>query len=277
MIPILLCLTGIAILLAVLYAWLSRIAIQFIFHPVRSFLPISPDLELFFLPLPGGQKIQAGWIAPAPGKPVLLFFHGNGGNISHFEPFALRYRAHGYGVLLFDYRGFGKSSGTTSEQNAYQDGVAALRYLLEHKQLRPEQIVLWGYSLGNAVALQTALNFTELPFKAVVLQSPFTSTPDMGVYRAAPKNYPKKCPALRLFLRLLLWDKQLNNKQKIGTITRPLLIGYSKQDQTVPWQMSRELALLAPRHTRVFVSDQGLHNEFAWFEGTATAFLNSLP
>lgn len=266
------------ILLAALYFFLSNRADYFIFHPVRSFLPVTQPFELFFLPVPGGEKIHAAWLPPAPGKPVLLFFHGNGGNISHFEPFAQRYARRGFGVLLFDYRGFGKSEGKESERRAYEDGSAALKYLLHHKHIPPQDIVLWGYSLGNAVALETAVRFRQLPLKAVILQSPFTSAPAMGAYRATRcKTDTKRRRAVCACLRLLLWNKQFDNTQKIGQITWPMLIGYSRQDEVIPWQMSLELTLSAPAHAKKFASQTGFHGEFGWFEEAAVSFLNDLP
>lgn len=265
-----------ALALAGVFVYLSYKADEVIYHPVRNLLPLHQPFELFFLPVENGEKIHAAWLPPRPGKPVLLFFHGRGGNISHFEPFAVRYAAHGFGVLLFDYRGFGQSSGRVGEERTYQDGLAALDYLLEHKHIPAQDIVIWGYSMGNAPALETAVRRNTLPLKAVILQSPFTHTPAMGAYWATRSTHGTfKRRALCACLRLLLWNKRFDNTQKIGRVTAPLLIGFSKQDEMIPWQMSLELARLAPAHKRVFSSAHGRHGEFAWFEKAAVDFLNN--
>ena len=108
---------GAVIILAAVYFILARKADEFIFHPVRGFLAGRLPGETFFLPS-GNGKIQALYIPAREGKETLLFFHGNSGNLSHFAPFAQRYGAHGLGVLMFDYRGFGQSTGRVSQRRA---------------------------------------------------------------------------------------------------------------------------------------------------------------
>lgn len=259
-----------------IFLYLNRKADGFIFHPVRGPLPVTLPFEFFFLPEARGGKIHAAWLPPRPGMPVILFFHGRGGNITHFESFAARYAKYGYGVLMFDYRGFGKSSGRPGEARAYQDGCCALDYLLYHKHIPAEQIVIWGYSLGNAPALETAIRRRNLPFKAVILQSPFTSTPDIGAYWAARRLNGFKYTVLRAALQLLLCNKRFDNRKKIGRVTAPMLLGCSKQDELVPWQMSFTLARRAPQGLCTFCAPSGRHAEFAWFEAAAVNFLNTL-
>lgn len=262
--------------LIIVYGLLGRKADEFIFHPVRGFLSGKLPAEPFFLPS-GKDKIQALYIPAQPGKDTILFFHGNGGNLSHFAPFAERYAAHGLGVLLFDYRGFGHSTGRVSENNAYQDGQTALNYLLNNKKILPQNLILWGFSLGNAVCLQTALNNASLPFKAVIAQSPFTSSIEMGAFRME-KHYKPWSFKQRLvlpFLHLILWRRSCDNTRKIGRISRPLLVAYSKADQTVPWQMSAALARLAAHGTQAYASPVGAHGEFGWLEKRALEFLAS--
>ncbi len=265
------------LVLAGIYLILSRKADEFIFHPVRSFLPGKLPAETFFLPS-GKNKIQALYMAAQKGKDTILFFHGNGGNLSHFAPFAQRYAARGLGIFMFDYRGFGQSTGRVSEKNAYQDGQTALNYLLHAKKIPPQNIILWGFSLGNAICLQTALNNASLPFKAVIAQSPFTSSIEMAAFRAGG-HYKPWAARQRLLLPpllLILWNKQLDNTRKIGHIRPPLLVAYSKADETVPWQMSAALARLAPHGTQAYASPVGAHGEFGWLEKRALEFLNSL-
>ena len=265
------------LVLAGTYLILSRKADEFIFHPVRNFLAGKLPAETFFLPS-GKSKIQALYMAAQEGKNTILFFHGNGGNLSHFAPFAQRYAAHGLGIFMFDYRGFGQSTGRVGEKNAYQDGQTALNYLLHAKKIPPQHIILWGFSLGNAVCLQTALNNPNLPFKAVIAQSPFTSSIDMAAFRAGGhyKPWTVRQRLLLPLLHLILCNKQLDNTRKISHIRPPLLVAYSKADEMIPWQMSAALARLAPRGTQAYASPVGAHGEFGWLEKRALEFLHSI-
>lgn len=264
--------------LAAAYFYLSHKADAYIFHPVRAALPVRMRGESFFLPC-GGDKIHVSYRTADAGKDTILFFHGNGGNITHFEPFAARYAAHGLGVLMFDYRGFGQSTGRAGEKNIYEDGQAALNYLLRVKKISPQKIILWGYSLGNAPALYTAAQNADLPFKAVILQSPFTSAVEMGAYRFGgnykPWSFGQKLA--RDFLSVLLWNKKLDNTRTIGRVRAPLLVAYSKKDETVPWRMSAALARMAPKGAQVYAAANGAHGEFAWLENRALEFLQTGP
>ena len=267
-----------AAILAALYLFLSHKADDFIFHPVKGFLAGKMNGETFYLPS-GNGKIQALYIPARENKDTILFFHGNGGNLSHFFPFAQRYAAQGLGIFMFDYRGFGNSTGRTSQKNAYQDGQNALNYLLHGKKIPPQHIILWGYSLGNSICLHTASVNAALPFKAVVAQSPFTSSAEMALVGLSrhykPWDWKQRC--LKPFIYLILWNKLLDNTRVVGRVAAPLLVAYSKQDERVPWQMSAALARMAPQGTQAYASSIGTHGEFGWLEKKALDFLERLP
>ncbi len=263
-----------AAVLAAVYFILTRKADKFIFYPVRGFLAGKLPGKTFFLPS-GNGKIQALYIPAREGKETLLFFHGNSGNLSHFAPFAQRYAAHGFGIFMFDYRGFGKSTGRVSQHGAFEDGQTALNYLLHAKKIPPQNIVLWGYSLGNSICLHTAARNAALPFKAVISQSPFTSSAEMAAY-AVSKHYKPwdwKQKTLLPFIYLILWNRLMDNTRPIGRVRAPLLVAYSKQDERIPWQMSAALARLAPHGTQAYASPRGGHGEFGWLEKRALDFL----
>ena len=268
---------GAAAVLAAVYFILVRQADEFIFHPVRGFLAGRLPGETFFLPS-GNGKIQALYIPAREGKETLLFFHGNGGNLSHFAPFAQRYAAHGLGVLMFDYRGFGQSTGRVSQRRAFEDGQTALNYLLHAKKIPPQNLVLWGFSLGNSICLHTAVQNATLPFKAVVAQSPFTSSTEMAAYGVSKhyKPWDRKQKILLPFIYLILWNRKLDNTRQIPRVKAPLLVAYSRQDERIPWQMSAALARLAPHGTQAYASPRGSHGEFGWLEKRALDFLTSL-
>ena len=113
-------------------------------------------------------KLHARFLPPEEGKPVILFFHGQSENITKWQNTFSFFRQNGYGALFLSYRGHLKSAGRPSEEGLYTDGETAMEYLIE-KGFVPENIILWGRSLGSAVALQTAIKYNV---KAVVLESP---------------------------------------------------------------------------------------------------------
>lgn len=258
-------------------ALIDRFTDRLIFDPTRDELPLTLPFEDVTFAAKNGQKLHGIYLAAKAQADTILFFHGNSYNVTHFEDFAKIYAAQGYGVLVFDYRGYGKSEGKNTERRMYQDGQSALEWLLKDKRLPPQKIILWGFSLGNAVAVETAKN-NDLPFKAVILQSPFSNTPQMG-YFLLTGGFDPQSNFQRLFARLvspLLFNKRFDNLAKIKEIQPPLFIGYSQADKTIPWQMSRQLALAAPKHAGQYLSPVGAHTEFDWFAPAALEFLRGL-
>lgn len=119
-----------------------------------------------------------GWYVPAPqSRGTVLFLHGNAGNISHRIDSVAMFHRLGYSTLIFDYRGYGNSGGKPSEQGTYRDAEAAWRYLNDQQHIPSCRIVLFGESLGGAVAAWLAAR--EKP-AALVIASGFTSVPDLG-------------------------------------------------------------------------------------------------
>lgn len=186
-----------------------------------------------------------GWFVPAPAaKGTMLFFHGNAGNISHRMEYLLMFHRLGYNTFIFDYRGYGQSSGSPSESGTYLDAQSAWRYLTEAKGIPPARIVLFGESLGGAVAAWLAMN--EKP-GALVLASVFTSVPDM-----AAKIYP--------FLPVRLLSRfDYNTIEYLQSVTCPVFDAHSPQDDIVPFAHGRALYQAAPE-PKQFLELQGGHN-----------------
>jgi fermentation-respiration switch protein FrsA (DUF1100 family) len=178
---------------------------------------------------PDGETL-ALWYAPArPGKPTVLFFHGNGGEISdRHERFAFL-QSRGLGVLFVSYRGYGASTGTISEQGLITDAVTAYD-VLRGKGVVPADIMLLGESLGTGVAIQLA---AQRPVAAVALEAPYTATVDIaaGVYWWLP-------------VRLLMKD-QFRSRESIGRVKVPLLIQHGDADRVVPVAQGRALFAMA--------------------------------
>lgn len=185
------------------------------------------------------------WFLPAPGRegPVdtVLMCHGNAGNISHrLDRAVLMQKRLSVDVLLFDYRGFGRSEGRPSEEGTYRDGLAAYRYLVDERKIAPGRLLLLGESLGAAVALELAL---RVPAGALVLEAPFTSIAAMAkvVYPFVPASWVRT---------------RYDNLSKIARLRIPLLIVHGTADDTVPLVQAEGLFEAAPE-PKCFLSVEG--------------------
>ena len=257
-------------------ALINLTANKFIFNPKAEHEQHLRDFEEITFQTDDGATIHGLYLPPADFMDTILFFHGNAGNVTYFEEFADTYARHGYGFLLFDYRGFGRSEGQISERNIYADSRAAAQYLIRDKKTAPGNIILFGYSIGCAPAIQTAIDLKEADFRAVILQSPFTNIPQMGAALVAG-GYNPSSTVQRVIIGVLyvaLFDKRYDNLAKIHRVKPPVLIGYSKQDSLIPWLMSEALADAAPEGTQRFLSPYGKHTDYLWFEKAVINFLN---
>lgn len=191
-----------------------------------------------------GESLH-GWFIPVPAATgTVLFFHGNAGNISHRMDYLLMFHRLGYNTLIFDYRGYGQSSGSPSESGTYLDAQAAWRYLTETKEIPSTHVVLFGESLGGAVAAWLAAR--EKP-ALLVLASVFTSIPDM-----AAKIYP--------FLPVRLLSRfEYSTIDYLRTVTCPVFVAHSPQDDIVPFTHGEALYQIAPE-PKQFLRLQGGHN-----------------
>lgn len=186
-----------------------------------------------------------GWFIPADeARVTLLFCHGNAGNISHrLESIAL-FNSLGLNVLIFDYRGYGQSTGSISEQGLYHDIDATWRELTDKRGIKADKIVVFGRSLGAAVASQLA---TRVRPGGVILESAFASVPDM-----AARLYPF-LPA-RLLARF-----QLSNVRHVKDIQSPLLVIHSKDDEIIPFNQGQKV-FTAAHEPKTFLRIRGSHN-----------------
>lgn len=209
-------------------------------HPGTYRLPY----EDVWLEAADGGRAHA-WFIPGPGPRVAVVFHGNAGNISNRLEKAQALRRAGLSVLLFDYRGYGKSPGRPSERGLYADGEAAALEAARRAGGDWRKVAYYGESLGCAVALETAL---RRPPGALVLDSPFTSTVAMG----------------RIVLPFLpvehMVRQRYDNLAKAGRLRAPLLVLHSPDDEVIPSAMGQLVWAAAPEPKR-FVETRGGHNE----------------
>jgi fermentation-respiration switch protein FrsA (DUF1100 family) len=175
----------------------------------------------------------------------VLVCHGNAGSIANRVWLARAYLAMNCSVLLFDYRGYGRSEGRPSEAGTYLDADVAWRYLVEERGTDPTRLVLHGESLGAAVALELT---TRRAVGAVVFESAFTSLPDLGarLYPALPVRW----------LARIRYD----NLSRIGGLRVPVLLIHSPADEIVPFADSRTLYDRAPG-PKEFLETSGGHND----------------
>jgi len=190
------------------------------------------------------------WFLPSPVEPperyTVLVCHGNAGNISHRLDRTLLMHANlGTDVLLFDYRGFGQSSGRPNESGTYDDVRAAYRYLVEDRGVAEDRIVLFGESLGAAVALQLA---TEVRAAGLVLEAPFTSIRDMAheAYPFIPNGWVRT---------------RYENIEKISGLEMPVLVVHGTDDETVPFAQGKNLFEAANEPKRFLPIDGGGHSD----------------
>jgi len=192
-----------------------------------------------------GATLHGWWVPATAARGAVLILHGNAGNISHRLEYLTMFNRLGYAVLIIDYRGYGRSSGTPSEDGTYRDGEAAWRHLTEIRKFAPRDIVLFGESLGGGVATWLAL---QHPPRALVLASTFTSAPDLGaqVYPWLP---------VRWLARI-----DYNNLERIPRIAAPVLIAHSKGDDIIPFSHGQAL-FNAAREPKQFLEMRGGHND----------------
>jgi len=207
-----------------------RIESFFIFFPETELSVASDELgmdykEVYFT-ADDGERLH-GWFFPLKGEcPVILFCHGNAGNLSHrLENVQLLLRKK-LQVFLFDYRGYGKSSGSPSERGIYLDGLAAYDYLVEQERIPREDIIAFGRSLGASVAIEISLNRRV---RSLITESAFTSTRDVA-------------RTITLFFPLsYLLPAHYHNLKKIGRVTVPKLIIHGRADEIIPFPMALRL------------------------------------
>lgn len=192
-----------------------------------------------------GWYIPAGEQAPAGERGTVLFFHGNGGNISGWLSAIVPFRELGFDTFLIDYRGYGESQGEPSELGTYRDAEAAWRYLTEERGIAADRIVLVGRSLGGAVATWLAERHSP---RALILESTFTSVPDL-----ASELYPWL--PVRLLVRF-----RYDTASRLPRVGAPVLIVHSRTDEIIPFHHGQRL-FEAARPPRAFLEVQGGHNE----------------
>jgi pimeloyl-ACP methyl ester carboxylesterase len=224
---------------------------NFIYFPTRDMAYTPSDAGLQYeeidLQTDDGVRIKA-WYIPADGAgTTMLWFHGNAGNIGdrvgQLKVYRDRWSVH---QLIVEYRGYGQSQGRLSEEGTYADGRAALHYLVDEKGVPPDSLILFGRSLGAAVAVQMAAEFS---CAGLILESPFASIREM-----AGVHYP-------LLSRIVPLKTHYDSTAKMDKIKSPLLILHGDRDAIVPQEQGKKLFDLAKGPKQFYTIRNAGHND----------------
>ncbi len=241
---ILLLLFGLALLNGCMY--LQQSSMMFFPYATLDQTPAAWGLtyEDVFLDTDDGVRLH-GWYIPRQGaKRTLLFFHGNAGNISHRGDSVEIFHRLGLNVFIFDYRGYGKSQGKPDEKGLYQDASAAWRYLNNEREFSQDDIILFGRSLGGAVAAKLA---AEVQPGGLILESTFSSARDV-----ANAVFP-------ILSRMIFLRFDFNTTSHVRRVACPVLVLHSPNDEIIPFRLG-EKVFQAANEPKSFVKMRGDHN-----------------
>lgn len=257
---------GVRMLISVLVGGaVAYFALVVFVYVIQGRLIYFPDRNVYTTPQARGLAFESvrlhtddgveldAWFVPAERRRgVLLFCHGNAGNISHRLESLAVFHELGLSTLIFDYRGYGRSTGASSEEGTYRDAAAAWLYLVKDRGVPPDQIVLFGRSLGAAVATWLA---TQHKPAALIVESGFTSVPALAaeVYPWLPVHW--------------LARFRYNNLDRIAQLDVPVLVVHSREDEIIPYLHGRRL-FDAARGRKQLLEIRGGHNDGFLVSGT---------
>jgi hypothetical protein len=257
-----------------LCAWLFFGQRRLIFLPSRVMESTPTDYgvpyEDVWIPVGSGEGTIHGWLLKGSGKSDLtfLYLHGNAANISQNLPWATALHAVGASVLMIDYRGYGLSSGPfPSERQLYEDALAAWNYLHHQRGISPNSLVIYGHSIGGAVAVHLA---TQVPEAAgVIVESSFTSMMAM----AERSGYGRLFPVGKLL------TQRFDSLAKVPSLQVPVLYIHGAEDASVPAAMSQEMYEATPEPKEIWLVPNADHNDVvdqagADFQRRLAEFLN---
>lgn len=264
-------------LLAYVYSIQDRLA----FYPIQQHVQSPADYGIaaqeHTVPTRDGNELDA-WLIQGDARPqpfVLLYSHGNAGNLSHNLASLRQLQALGLSVFIYDYRGYGGSTGSPDEAGLYMDAEAAYEYLRDTLGVPADRVILYGRSLGGAMAVHLA---TTRPARALILESTFTSAVDVGA--EVDRYLPVRLLVRHRFESLeRLQNHELKNAAGDAL---PLLIVHSRPDSVIPFAHAPRLLDAARTSRKTLVAlDAGGHNDAFLvsrnkYERAFVQFLNGL-
>jgi fermentation-respiration switch protein FrsA (DUF1100 family) len=236
-------------IIAVLWALLNLMAQWFSDNLIYQPPGLDPELPAslgFYLKITSEINIHAVYLPNPQAHFTLLYSHGNAENLASILPLLHHYHQMGYAVISYDYEGYGKSSGQSIETNIYRNIEAIYQYLRKEQQLSPQQIVIYGRSLGTGPSMELAL---RQPVAGLILEAPFTS-----IYRVIT-HWP------------ILFGDKFNNLAKAPLITVPTLVIHGKQDQVVSFSHGLQIYQSLKSSKQSYWITQAGHNDIIYLEG----------
>ncbi len=238
-------------------SWRDRLIGSVLFHPTRG-IDIRPEAlgieaEEVRLRTNDDVTIHGFYLSAASSDRALLFLHGNAGNASHRLPNAHALRRLGIHVLIIDYRGYGMSEGEPSERGAYEDARTGLAYLRDSRSIHEDRIVVFGRSLGGAVALEISQGRR---LGGVILESTFASLTDLALSTIFAPLAP-------------LAIGKFDSISKIGKVQAPLLFFHGDRDEIVPYSSGKRLFEAAPEPKEFETLETAGHNDTVQVGGAA--------
>ena len=233
------------------FRWIER---AMIFHPVR-YVPgeawtLPHGAEDVWFSTADGVRLHGWFFAANPDAATVIYFHGNGGNVSHIDWVGERLNSLGVNVLLFDYRGYGRSEGTISDEaGIYADADAAYDFVVKMKAVNPQRLVLYGQSLGTAAATDLA---SRRECAGIILESGLSSASDMArtVFPWLP----------RVFHRV--GRNRFDSVAKLAQVNCPVLITHGDPDPVIPSEQAHALFAVAPEPKKLLIFPGAGHNVF---------------
>ena len=259
---------------------LSEVERKLVFKPTNQTYELIPELssntEKGSFLSDDGTKITYMRIKGQKSFPVIVFCHGNEKsmtNINNQDKLKFLTQS-GYEVFALDYRGYGDSKGIPSEEGVYSDINAFISYLNKEYNIPEQDIVLWGHSLGSAIAINEA---TKRNFKGVIIEGAFTSIEDM---REHVVNNERKSDPVSLLIRDYIYNsikitQKFLSKEKISAIKSPMLIVHAIHDEQVPYSMGKKLSEIKP-DAQTYFSETGGHCDSGWQDRPVLEFIKGL-
>jgi hypothetical protein len=192
-----------------------------------------------------GLSLLSWYLPPRDGRPVIAYFHGNGGHIGYRAERLRRFARTGYGVLMAEYRGYGGNPGTPSERGLVADGGAVLDFL-GGEGMTPNRLVIYGESLGSGVAVPLA---TQREVAGVILEAPFTSVAEVAQYHYS------FIPASALV------RDRFDSLARISDVKGPILVLHGERDRIVPVRFGRALFEAAPQPKELWLAPEAGHED----------------
>ena len=224
---------------------------KLIFHPSAEIIhtpgQVGLEFQDLFFTTADGVRLNGWFIPHQEARVTLVWFHGNAGNISHrVENIKLLHDKVKVNIFIFDYRGYGRSEGSVSEAGTYQDGVAALQFVRKQLGIEAQNLILFGRSLGAAIATEMASRFDS---RGLILESPFVSIREMAksVFPLMPIG-----PLLQT---------RYDNLEKIVKIKVPLLVLHGDRDEVIPYEHGKRVFAAATGPKDFYAIHGAGHND----------------